>query len=111
MIPVTNFEAFLFPLLKFYRKFTFFHNAISLNPSSVRVLVRKHRLDFFNPDVLRDLKTTLLAHTHLPQSPLRLIFSRSLTEYVNINKGLYYFYYQYFCLLFQLTQPFRITSP
>jgi hypothetical protein len=41
VIPIAHNEAFLFPLLKFYRKFPFFHNAISPNPS--RAIAFSHK--------------------------------------------------------------------
>ena len=88
MTPVTQIKAFLFPLLKFYRKFTFFHNAISLNPSSAIAFSQETLLELHPPKDRRGSNAILIAHSRLSKVQLRLINSRSLTEYVNINKGL-----------------------
>jgi hypothetical protein len=88
VVPVTHIKAFLFPHLKFYRKFTFFHNAISLNLSSAIAFSQETLLEYTPPKHRRDSNTILITHSRLPKVQLRLIISRSLTEYVNINKGL-----------------------
>ena len=75
MILVADIEAFLFPLLKFYRKFTFFHNAISLNPSSARAFSQETPFGLLSSRRPERFKTTLLAHSCLPKSTPANIFS------------------------------------
>ena len=65
----------------------FFHNAISLNISSVVPHSQEARLNLSALSDLQGFKIALLAHLQMPQSPLRLIFFVTMEEYVNIIKG------------------------